>query len=362
VALNERPDRDGITPGDGAPGVPNGCPDDERLAEYADGVLDAEAREAIEAHLETCADCRSVLVETMAFLGAEDAAASAAAPAPAGGTAAVTTSVMPAALPQAARTTPGPGPGIQSAGDLPSTGAQPRVVPFRSRRWVTGVGGVLAAAAALVLIVRIAAPGWLTWLPGAAGRPPIDRLVVALATQSTRPVEGRLMGGFTYARPPSPTRGGTDRFGRVLSPDVRHASAEIQRFAEENPSANARAALGVALIVDGDLDEAITTLEQAANDRPDDAAILTNLSAAYLARARWFNHPEDWPKAQAASERAIKLDPNAPEPYFNRALALEGLDQREAAAQAWVDYAVRDRDSAWTGEAEERRKALSTQP
>jgi tetratricopeptide (TPR) repeat protein len=355
VALNERPDRDGgITPGDGAPGLPNACPDDERLAEYADGLLDAEAREAIEAHLETCANCRSVVVETMAFLGAEDAAAaggaaSAAAPAPARGPAAVTTSVTPAAPAQA--------PGV----DVPSTGAQPRVVPFRSRRWVTGVGTALAAAAALVLIVRIAAPGWLTWLPGVGGRPPLDRLVVALATQSTRPVEGRLMGGFTYARPPSPTRGGTDMFGRALSPDVRQANAEIQKFAEENPSANARAALGVALLVNGDLDDAITTLEQAAKDQPDDPAVLTNVSAAYLARARWFNHPEDWPKALAASERAISLDPNAPEPYFNRALALEGLERRELAAQAWADYAVRDRNSAWTGEAEERRKALSAQ-
>ena len=63
---------------------------------------------------------------------------------------------------------------------------------------------------------------------------------------------------------------------------------------------------------------------------PDDAAVQTNLSAAYLARARWWNHPEDWPKALAAAERAIALEPNAPEPYFNRALALEGLEQNDA--------------------------------
>ena len=43
-------------------------PEAERLAEYADGVLDAESRAEVDQHLADCADCRAVVMETMAFL------------------------------------------------------------------------------------------------------------------------------------------------------------------------------------------------------------------------------------------------------------------------------------------------------
>jgi tetratricopeptide (TPR) repeat protein len=142
------------------------------------------------------------------------------------------------------------------------------------------------------------------------------------------------------------------------------AAGNIEKYADGSTSWNARAALGVALIVEGDLDRAITELEAAANElgtRQPNPIVHTNLSAAYLARARWGNHPEDWSKALAAADQAIQIEMNVPEPYFNRALALEGLGQTEDAAKAWAAYALRDRDSnsGWTREAEERRKALS---
>jgi hypothetical protein len=43
-------------------------PDAERLAEYADGLLAAGARDAIERHLAACDDCRSVVTDTIVFL------------------------------------------------------------------------------------------------------------------------------------------------------------------------------------------------------------------------------------------------------------------------------------------------------
>jgi hypothetical protein len=334
----------------------------------------------------TCADCRSVLVETMAFLNAEAqiaaaqiAAAQSSAEQAAGAQTAGAQpteppiSVPPISVPpisapaisaNAADATPpaqatdaAPRAQATDAGIAPTSPTAPaRVVPFRTRSWVTGVGATLAAAAALVLIVRIAAPAWLPPLLG--GGPPVDALVAALETESTRPVEGRLMGGFPYASAPSPMRGGADVLGRRWSPDVQVAAAEIAKYAEGNTSPRARAALGIALIINGELNEAITTLEAAAKDAPDDAAVQTNLSAAYLARARWLNHPEDFPKALTAADRAVALAPDAPEPYFNRALAYEGLDQTERAEQAWADYTARDRNSAWTREAEDHKKAL----
>src|SRR5471032_3413260 len=92
-------------------------PDAERLAEYADGVLEVEARAEVERHLADCADCRAVVMETMAFLEHNR-------------------------------------PTIE--GETAHT-----VIPFRGRRWVTGVAIGLAAAAALVLAVRVVQPSWL---------------------------------------------------------------------------------------------------------------------------------------------------------------------------------------------------------
>ena len=110
-------------------------------------------------------------------------------------------------------------------------------------------------------------------------------------------------------------------------------TAEIAKFAEGNTSARARAALGVALIVAGELDEAITMLEAVAKDAPDDAAVQTNLSAAYLARARWFSRRRRLAEgARLPPIAPWRSTPNAPEPYFNRALAYEGLDQTARAA------------------------------
>jgi hypothetical protein len=48
--------------------APTGCPDALRLAAYAEGGLNAAARDAIEQHLVDCADCRAVLHGTAMLL------------------------------------------------------------------------------------------------------------------------------------------------------------------------------------------------------------------------------------------------------------------------------------------------------
>lgn len=354
MALNGRVDRDGTAPSGGAQGVPQECPDAERLAEYAEGLLDPAARAAIEAHLVTCADCRFAVVETMAFLAAEAAEAS-------GEVAPGTVSrTAPGVALEVAHEDTAPKPGAEGDVSSSSTSAPARVVPFRRRVWVTGVGAGLAAAAALVLIVRLAE---IPWLPAWLGGQPFGELVAALDSQRVRPVEGRLMlasAELAYKPAPSPTRGSSDRLGRGWSPEVDIATANIGRFAEGATSARKRAALGIALIVEGDLDRAILELEAAAQELSTDQPTISNLSAAYLARARWFDRREDWQKALDAADRAIALDPAAIEPHFNRALAVEGLGQTDAAAKAWTDYTARDRDSGWGREADERRRTLLT--
>jgi len=108
-------------------------PEAERLAEYADGVLDAESRAEVDQHLADCSDCRAVVMETMAFLEGQPA-----------------TPAM----------------------------ATPRVVPFRPRRWVRGVTVGLAAAATLVLAVRVVRPEWVSGLFGPrADLPELQELI-----------------------------------------------------------------------------------------------------------------------------------------------------------------------------------------
>lgn len=287
-----------------------GCPDDERLAEYADGVLGPADRAEIERHLVDCADCRAVIGETMAFQQVHPVAAS-------------------------------PKPAV--------------VVPFRSRRWVAGAVAGLAAAAVLALAVRVVRPQWIDGLFGPpGGRPELEELIAALANEPTRPVEGRLTGGFKYAPPPSPTRGPGNR---EVSPDVRIAAAKIEKLARERDTPQTGAALGLAYLALGDVDRAVEVLEDAAAQQPLDARVQNDLSAAYLARARSLNHAEDYPSALAAAERAIKADPTIVEAWFNRALALEALHLSAEASTAWEDYLRRDGASEWATEA--RRHSVS---
>ena len=282
-------------------------PEAERLAEYADGVLDAESRAEVDQHLADCSDCRAVVMETMAFLDGKPA--------------------------------------------IPAS-ATPRVVPFRPRRWVRGVTVGLAAAATLVLAVRVVRPEWVSGLFGPrADRPELQELIAAVAGEPTRPVEGRLSGGFKYGPPPSPARGAGDR---EASPDVRIAAAKIEKVAAERETPEARAALGAALLVLGDANKGVQTLEAAARMSPDNAFIQNDLTAAYLARFRREGGAQDLAGAISAAGLALKSNPDLIEALFNRALALEMLGSTSAARDAWNAYLKRDASSAWADEARRR--------
>lgn len=273
-------------------------PDAERLAEYAEGTLDVPARAEVERHLANCADCRAVVMETVAFLEANPA------------------SHTPAAT----------------------------VIPFRSRRSLTGVAAVLAVAAMLVLAVFLARPEWLSRRGG--DRPELQELIAAVANEPTRPVEGRMSGGFKYAPPPSPTRGARDR---EVSPEVRIAAAKIEQLSRERRSAENDALLGRAYLALGRSADAIEALTRAGAAQPRTAALDADLAAAYLRRCA--DEASACRAAVASAERALDDQPGFPPALFNRALALEMLGRREDAASAWRRYLEADGGSAWSVEA-----------
>jgi tetratricopeptide (TPR) repeat protein len=274
-------------------------PDAERLAEYAEDLLNGEHRAEIEHHLADCAACRAAVIETTEFLHSTLAIAD----------------------------------------------STPRVVPFFSRRRLIGIATGLAAAAALVLAVGAARPDW--FLGPRSDRPELQELIAAVANEPTRLAEGRLSGGFKYAPPPSPTRGAGEA---NVATRVRIAAAKLEQEARERSTPRARAALGVADLAVGDIDGAVRSLESAAALEPSDAHYQNDLAVACIARARRRGAASDWASALAAAERAVAANPALVEAWFNRALAIEGARSADEAQQAWKDYFDRDSSSDWARE------------
>jgi Flp pilus assembly protein TadD len=234
-----------------------------------------------------------------------------------------------------------------------------RIIPFRSRAFVSLAA--LAAAAALVLAVWLMRSGPLGQ-PGV--RPELEELVAAVASEPTRPVLGRLTGGFAHAAAPSPTRGITrgdptrGATGREISAEVTIAAANIEKQADADASPRNRAALGTAFLVVGFIDRAVTALEAVAQADPRNASVQSDLAAAYIARANEQGRADDLASAVTAADRAIREQPALDEAWFNRALALELSGRGDEATRAWQEAVEHQRDPAWRDDARARLETL----
>jgi tetratricopeptide (TPR) repeat protein len=276
-------------------------PDAEQLAEYADHVLAPAVREDVERHLAGCTECRTVLVDTMAYL---------------------------------------------------DENARPRW-----RRRVIGVAAGLATAAVLVLAIRTIQPDWLGLKTEA---PEVRQLTTAITNEPTRPLEGRLAGDFPYAPAPSVVRGTSLRgpSDPTVPPDLRIAAAALEKMIRERETADRAATLGVAYAATGDLDRAVASLQRAVEREPANARYLSNLAAMHLARARSQNRPGENTIALRLAERAVAADATLSEACFNWALALEQLS-RDGARQAWEKCLAAESDPAWSAEIRDRIKKLT---
>jgi len=292
------------------------CPGPESIAALVDGRLsDGEARR-LRAHVADCASCIEIVGEVVHFMSDQ------------------------AAVPRAPQ--------------VPSIGFA-RLVRS-SRTW-------WAAAAALLVVVS----GALFLRTGQPQDDGLGQLVAAVGER--RLVEARVTGGFKYAPIESPERGprpldrSDPRDWRVFE-----AASKIHRGAGQAPSSAAQArALGVAHLVLGNDEDAVQALESADRASPGDARILSDLAAAYIARADRAGRADDYVRAIDAARHAVTLDPRCAEAQFNLALALEkqiasasagaAADQGRAIA-AWQDYLRLDADSPWAAEARQRLAAL----
>jgi CHAT domain-containing protein len=101
-------------------------------------------------------------------------------------------------------------------------------------------------------------------------------------------------------------------------------------------------------------DEAIRMLERFA---PRDAAVRSDLAAAYYLRARYRNRPSDLVRALIAAESAARVEPPLKAALFNHAILLEETGFLEPAIEAWNAFLRLD-NSKWTNEAREHRDKL----
>lgn len=296
------------------------CPDLESIAAYLDNRLDAGARGRIEEHLASCSVCYQTFAESAHVL---------ASPGPWRPT--LADRVRQTAHRAAAFVASG----VASAADAPM-------------RW--SLAGAVAAAAVLVFVV-----GTDRLVPGRRPSADLHALVAAVGTDRT--IEGRLTGGFAYGPLRGPVRAG-EAAAVAVAPDVRIAAAHSEKSLAALNTPEALHTLGVASLVVGDLDRAIPMLERSVAQPSPDPQFLTDLAAAYLARAARQNRHQDLDKALAAGDRAVKANPALPEALFNRALALDRLSLSEEARTAWQDYLGVDDSSGWADEARAHLQSL----
>lgn len=285
------------------------CPDLETIAACLDGRLSDRERARITEHLAACEDCYTVFHES----------------------------------------------------------AQTHVVgeptrPHRAERWRAWVTVPRLAWSSAGAALVTAAVVWLA--VGSSlfmSRRPADAELQALvaAVGADRTIEPRLIGGFAFGLLRGVVRSATAI--DVVSPDVRIAAARIEKAATERPTPQHLRALGAAYLVVGQFDNAVNVLEKARQQAPGDATVLSDLSAAYLARGKNAGEAEDFARAASQAERATKTNALLPEALFNRALAFEALSLQREARESWEHYLQLDSRSPWAEEARRHLQILSEQ-
>ena len=307
----------------------------EKLHPFVDGELDDQEARAFRLHLGQCRTCAGDLeAAVLCDALAEEVLA--------GGRRRVATVELPATeepvfatterpgrpAPVAATTErPGPAPvaaTTEKVGPAPP-GHPPDELAARRRRQgiMVAVGGVAVAAAAAVLIFRTPLP---------------ESPLAELLAEPYRPIDGRVAyPGLDRYRPLARARGGADQ---AAQPARTELLANLE-------GKNDHHGLGVALLLDGQLDQAARQLAAA----PTSAAVLSDSAALALQRGQAR-------EALTLADRALAVEPRHPQAIWNRAVALEILGWRRQAAEAFGAAAALGGDPGWTAEARRRADDL----
>lgn len=276
------------------------CFDAESLAAFVDGRLPSDERPAFEAHLASCDACYEALRETALTLRDLEGAATEAAsgPQPVAGWRRLRHRVTPLLLAASVALAAGIG------------------------FWATRGSALDAAVAELADAPRAArfSPGRLS----------VDREWRPTATLMRAPLED------------------------AESLEVRSAARSIEALTASDSSPEALHARGLARLAGGDLAGSLADLERAAESDPRNPTVQSDLGAACLERFRRNGDPRDASRALQLADAALAISPRAVSALFNRAAALEAMDERAKAHEAWQVYLSADPSSAWSAEARSR--------
>lgn len=190
----------------------------------------------------------------------------------------------------------------------------------------------------------------------ATSRPELATIVAAVGR--SRPIEGRLTGGFLYGPWQSALARRASAGSAPLTLRSVRARAEMDALTRNTPANDA--ALAVALVTSGAPGPAIDLLENALAETPRQRAWWADLAAARIARAELEDAPYDVAQAVEYAGRALHED-GPIEARFNLALGLERLGLEQQALFAWREYLQHDTASPWAGEARQHAERLARQ-
>lgn len=281
-------------------------PTEELLASYIDDQLEPATREPVTEHLTSCGACREIVLMSTAYQMDEETA----------------------------NVTPG---------------------NFGARRWMAAIGGLAAAAAIAVIVVRPSS--WFGY--------EVDDLRAASLSQPKRISVGRL-DGFAYQEKPDGAKRGEEGKDVGLSDvELLNIAAELAADVEKGKSPDPHV-VGLTTLLIGkngkDFSDAVAKLEEAYRKAggAERDSIAIDLAAALIAKAGWSGDAADYRRALELSNDVLKRTQESPEALWNRAVAKEALYPKAEALGAWDDYLKVDPDSQWAIEALEHKADLQS--
>lgn len=190
-----------------------------------------------------------------------------------------------------------------------------------------------------------------THLSAFAADAPLPRRWAARLSVPVREVPCVVTDSTPFAELSCESRGSIQLAERVIA-----VAARIS--ARDDSTLDADAAHAVALIdlVSADtarksLDRSVNYLDMLTRLAAPSASVLSDLSAAHLARATRLRDAREVLAALDAASRALEIDATYAPALFNRALALEAITLDRQAALAWRRYIAVDSTTHWSQEA-----------
>ena len=293
------------------------CPSEETLAAFIDGRLDPEARQRVIEHMAVCGDCYAVITAALDLRATEPAM------------------------------------------DAPVGRGR-----FGGRGWWVGA----AAAVGGVMVALILSSIRFRQTPYSSEKD----LTAASDALDYRAISARVSIDVAYKpkKPRMRSRGPSDEPEQW---QLLAAAGKAEADARRKPTVHNLDLAAVGALLLSKPDQSVVFLQQALLLETDNRSLaeaiahtsnvnlLIDLTAALIARGEQHNRAADYVDALEVADRAWKLR-KTPVTLWNRAITLELLNLRQAAADAWRDYLKIDQNSAWRDEAVKRLQTLTQPP